>query len=188
MAEGWVWRLVLFSARADSGTTALAIELANRYMQSAFCSWYSTGGSISGLLEPLTAQELNATGAVKGSTGKIFEKFAVNDVDAAGGGGEYTVQIGFGCALALPSGTETRELTLCVPQLVQRCHPAHCRRVWAVPRTAALPAHRHQRRCQRHVVDQCHFGGQAVEGFPHPARTVRSKGKAREARRACKCN
>jgi len=76
---------------------AIAIEIANRYMQVAFCSWYSTGGSIPGVLEQLSMQELNMTGqAVPGESGNIFEKFNLTDVDAAGGGGEYKVQIGFG--------------------------------------------------------------------------------------------
>jgi alpha,alpha-trehalase len=68
---------------------AIAIEFANRYLQVALCSWYSTGGSIPGLLDQLSAQELNITGnAVPGGTGNIFEKFNLTDVDAAGGGGE----------------------------------------------------------------------------------------------------
>lgn len=82
-------------------------------MQGAFCSWYSTGGSISGLLNQLPLKELNATGTYKGGqAGVMFEKasravlavdwelisaqFNATDIDAAGGGGEYTVQVGFG--------------------------------------------------------------------------------------------
>jgi hypothetical protein len=84
-----------------------------RYMQAAFCTWYSTGGEISGLLTQLPLSDLNATGTYTGSTGTrytcigldkslmtgtgvMFEKFNATDTDAAGGGGEYTVQIGFG--------------------------------------------------------------------------------------------
>lgn len=55
--------------------TALAIEYANRYMQSTFCSWYSTGGGIPGLLEPLSPEALNATGAQSTDQGHMFEKF-----------------------------------------------------------------------------------------------------------------
>jgi alpha,alpha-trehalase len=82
-------------------------------MQGAFCSWYSTGGSINGLLTQLPLSQLNATGSYSnGSTGVMFEKvswrsshpggleltqqFNATDIDAAGGGGEYTVQVGFG--------------------------------------------------------------------------------------------
>ncbi|WVR09451.1 hypothetical protein IAU60_006518 [Kwoniella sp. DSM 27419] len=76
---------------------ALSIEYANRYMGAAFCSWYSTGGSIDGLLTQLPLSDLNSTGTFKaGEAGVMFEKFNATDTDAAGGGGEYTVQIGFG--------------------------------------------------------------------------------------------
>ncbi|EJT47475.1 hypothetical protein A1Q1_03730 [Trichosporon asahii var. asahii CBS 2479] len=78
----------------------LALEIAARYLNSAFCSWYSTGGQLNGTLQRLPLSELNATGTyheepgVEG--GKMFEKFNITDLDAAGGGGEYTVQVGFG--------------------------------------------------------------------------------------------
>ncbi|OWZ37132.1 alpha,alpha-trehalase [Cryptococcus neoformans c8] len=76
---------------------ALSIEFANRYLGAAFCSWYSTGGEISGLLTQLPLSDLNATGTYTSEqSGVMFEKFNVTDTDAAGGGGEYTVQVGFG--------------------------------------------------------------------------------------------
>ena len=74
----------------------LAIAVANRYTTAAFCSWYSTGGSVPGLLSQLSTQDLNATGADSSSTGQMFEKFSPFDADAAGAGGEYTVVTGFG--------------------------------------------------------------------------------------------
>lgn len=75
----------------------LAIEYANRYLQASFCSWYSTGGSIPGVLQSLNASQ---PGVAPNSTsvatiGNIFEKFNLTDVDAAGGGGEYAVVVGF---------------------------------------------------------------------------------------------
>ncbi|KAF9464208.1 trehalase [Collybia nuda] len=76
-------------------------ELANRYMSSAFCSWYhnkkrrATGGSIEGILPRLSDPELNVTQSVN-NTGNMFEKFSNLDIDSAGRGGEYTVQAGFG--------------------------------------------------------------------------------------------
>lgn len=74
-----------------------AIEIANRYLQASFCSWYSTGGSIPGVLQSLNASQPgvapNSTAAA--TIGNIFEKFNVSDVDAAGGGGEYEVVVGF---------------------------------------------------------------------------------------------
>ncbi|KAG9090205.1 hypothetical protein FRC06_001168 [Ceratobasidium sp. 370] len=75
---------------------ALVRELANRYVSAAFCSWYSTGGSIPGLLQQLPPAELNATNSDPSSQGHMFEKFSALDVDQAGSGGEYTVQDGFG--------------------------------------------------------------------------------------------
>ncbi|ODO11102.1 hypothetical protein I350_01704 [Cryptococcus amylolentus CBS 6273] len=76
---------------------ALSIEYANRYLGAAFCSWYSTGGEIDGLLTQLSLSDLNVTGTyTEGQSGVMFEKFNVTDTDAAGGGGEYTVQVGFG--------------------------------------------------------------------------------------------
>lgn len=75
----------------------MAIEIANRYMTDAFCSWYSTGGSLPGVLEQLPISDLNSTGTyTPESKGHMFEKFNVTDPDAAGGGGEYEVVIGFG--------------------------------------------------------------------------------------------
>jgi alpha,alpha-trehalase len=44
---------------------ALQRELANRYMASAFCSWWATGGSIPGVVPRLSNAELNVTGSVK---------------------------------------------------------------------------------------------------------------------------
>ncbi|ODQ51086.1 glycoside hydrolase [Saitoella complicata NRRL Y-17804] len=65
----------------------LTIEIAQRYMDSAFCSWYATGGSVPNVLPQLPGES---------ATGNIFEKFNASDIDAAGGGGEYTVAVGFG--------------------------------------------------------------------------------------------
>lgn len=46
-----------------------------RYMQAAFCSWYSTGGEIEGILTQLPLSDLNATGTYTGgSAGVMFEK------------------------------------------------------------------------------------------------------------------
>jgi alpha,alpha-trehalase len=66
----------------------LALRIAQRYLDSTFCTWYATGGSTS--LTP-KLQGLSA-----GAKGTIFEKYAENATDLAGGGGEYTVVEGFG--------------------------------------------------------------------------------------------
>ncbi|KAI0036264.1 Six-hairpin glycosidase-like protein [Vararia minispora EC-137] len=74
---------------------ALVRELANRYIASALCSWYSTGGEIDGLLPRLSDAALNLSGSI-GNTGNMFEKFSIRNIDVGGSGGEYTVQAGFG--------------------------------------------------------------------------------------------
>ncbi|ORY93580.1 Six-hairpin glycosidase-like protein [Syncephalastrum racemosum] len=67
--------------------TPMADVLAERYIASAFCSWYETGGSVPGQLQKLSNQT---------DVGHMFEKLSVTDIGNAGGGGEYTVQAGFG--------------------------------------------------------------------------------------------
>ncbi|KAF8319627.1 trehalase-domain-containing protein [Clavulina sp. PMI_390] len=79
----------------EAWNAVLARELANRYMSAVFCSWYSTGGSIDGLLPRLPDSVLNSTFSLN-NTGNMFEKESMFDVDIAGSGGEYTVQAGFG--------------------------------------------------------------------------------------------
>jgi alpha,alpha-trehalase len=87
----------LFTNSTEPWPKQMVIEIANRYMTDAFCSWYSTGGSIPGVLQQLPLSDLNATGTfTPDQAGHMFEKFNATDPDAAGGGGEYTVQIGFG--------------------------------------------------------------------------------------------
>jgi len=54
---------------------------------------FSTGGSIPGLLAQLPAEQLNVTGSTPASTGHMYEKLNLLDIDAAGFGGEYTVQV-----------------------------------------------------------------------------------------------
>ncbi|KAI8996764.1 trehalase [Pilobolus umbonatus] len=63
-----------------------AKDLADRYVRSAFCGWYRTGGSIPGILNKLDTPD----------NGHMFEKYDVNDVGASGGLGEYVSQVGFG--------------------------------------------------------------------------------------------
>ncbi|KAG8769519.1 hypothetical protein FRC12_004904 [Ceratobasidium sp. 428] len=84
------------ATKGEKWRDALVRQLANRYVSAAFCSWYSTGGSIPGLLQQLPPAELNATNSDPSSEGHMFEKFSALDVDQAGSGGEYTVQDGFG--------------------------------------------------------------------------------------------
>lgn len=69
-------------------TQDLALELAQRYLDSTYCTWRVTGGSIPDEGVP---QLPNSEG-----NGTIFEKYADSSTNAAGGGGEYTVVEGFG--------------------------------------------------------------------------------------------
>ncbi|KAK4635912.1 Trehalase [Fulvia fulva] len=71
-------------------TQDLALEIAQRYLDSAFCTWRETGGSTSSLP---TLENIEPDNDFDGA---IFEKYDSTDVTAFGGGGEYTVQTGFG--------------------------------------------------------------------------------------------
>lgn len=66
----------------------LALRLGQRYLDSTFCTWYATGGSTSETpkLESVSDKE----------DGIMFEKYADNATNTAGGGGEYEVVEGFG--------------------------------------------------------------------------------------------
>lgn len=67
---------------------ALALRLAQRYLDMTFCTWYATGGS--------TSQTPKLQGLGPDAVGTMFEKYADNATNIAGSGGEYTVVEGFG--------------------------------------------------------------------------------------------
>ena len=67
---------------------SLALELGQRYLNSAFCTWYATGGS--------TSETPQLKGFSSKDKGIMFEKYADNATNVAGGGGEYEVVEGFG--------------------------------------------------------------------------------------------
>jgi alpha,alpha-trehalase len=67
-------------------TQDLALELAQRYLDSLYCTWRVTGGSTDDVPQLPNAQ----------GNGTIFEKYADESTNAAGGGGEYEVVEGFG--------------------------------------------------------------------------------------------
>jgi alpha,alpha-trehalase len=67
-------------------TQDLALQLAQRYLDSLYCTWRVTGGS---------TDEVPQLPGSQGN-GTIFEKYADESTNAAGGGGEYTVVEGFG--------------------------------------------------------------------------------------------
>ncbi|KAH6612084.1 Six-hairpin glycosidase-like protein [Boeremia exigua] len=73
-AEDYIW------------TQDLALRLAQRYTDSLYCTWRSTGGA--------TDEVPQLPGA--DGNGTIFEKYSDEAINARGGGGEYTVVEGFG--------------------------------------------------------------------------------------------
>ncbi|KAF2119237.1 Six-hairpin glycosidase-like protein [Lophiotrema nucula] len=69
-------------------TQDIALRLAQRYLDSAFCTWRVTGGS--------TPDSPRLQGFSGNETGIMFEKYSDESTNAAGGGGEYAVVEGFG--------------------------------------------------------------------------------------------
>lgn len=69
-------------------TQELALNLTQRYVDSTFCTWRSTGGS--------TTNFPQLEGAEEDAVGIMFEKYADSEINAVGGGGEYEVVEGFG--------------------------------------------------------------------------------------------
>jgi alpha,alpha-trehalase len=67
-------------------TQELALKLAQRYLDSLYCTWRVTGGATDEVPQLPNSQ----------GNGTIFEKYADESTNAAGGGGEYTVVEGFG--------------------------------------------------------------------------------------------
>lgn len=67
-------------------TQDLALRLAQRYLDSLYCTWRSTGGA---------TQEVPQLPGAQGN-GTIFEKYSDAAINARGGGGEYEVVEGFG--------------------------------------------------------------------------------------------
>ncbi|GAB1310041.1 Trehalase [Madurella fahalii] len=66
----------------------LSLRLAQRYVDSTFCTWYATGGS--------TSETPQLQGVSPDATGTMFEKYSDAAINVAGGGGEYEVVEGFG--------------------------------------------------------------------------------------------
>jgi alpha,alpha-trehalase len=59
----------------------IAKELAQRYVESGFCGWWATGGTIPGNV----SNQGHST-----DTGHMFEKFNVTVIGRSGGGGEVS--------------------------------------------------------------------------------------------------
>ncbi|SPN97041.1 probable trehalase precursor [Cephalotrichum gorgonifer] len=71
-----------------AATRDLALSLAQRYLDSTFCTWYATGGS--------TSETPQLDGFTDEDKGAMFEKYDDSATNVAGGGGEYEVVEGFG--------------------------------------------------------------------------------------------
>lgn len=69
-------------------TQDLSLRLAQRYLDSTFCTWFATGGT--------TDETPQLQGLGPEDVGIMFEKYADNSTNVAGGGGEYEVVEGFG--------------------------------------------------------------------------------------------
>ncbi|KAI1657822.1 glycoside hydrolase family 37 protein [Daldinia decipiens] len=69
-------------------TQDLSLKLAQRYLDSTFCTWRATGGS--------TDETPKLEGLGPENVGIMFEKYADDSTNVAGGGGEYEVVEGFG--------------------------------------------------------------------------------------------
>ncbi|KAK7951450.1 glycoside hydrolase family 37 protein [Apiospora aurea] len=69
-------------------TQELSLDLAQRYLDSTFCTWRATGGS--------TSETPQLQGLDPSDQGIMFEKYGDNSTNAVGGGGEYEVVEGFG--------------------------------------------------------------------------------------------
>uniref|UniRef100_A0A0B7K750 Trehalase n=1 Tax=Bionectria ochroleuca TaxID=29856 RepID=A0A0B7K750_BIOOC len=67
----------------------LALRLGQRYLDSTFCTWLATGGGS-------TSETPKLQGLSDQDVGIMFEKYADNSTNRAGGGGEYEVVEGFG--------------------------------------------------------------------------------------------
>ncbi|RYP54887.1 hypothetical protein DL768_000451 [Monosporascus sp. mg162] len=73
---------------------ALALRIAQRYLDSTFCTWRATGGSTSEL--PRLGDDVLGEDHGDDARGVMFEKYSNAAIDAAGSGGEYEVVEGFG--------------------------------------------------------------------------------------------
>jgi len=67
-------------------TQDLSLRIAQRYLDSLYCTWRVTGGATDEVPQLPDSQ----------GNGTIFEKYSDESTNAAGGGGEYTVVEGFG--------------------------------------------------------------------------------------------
>ncbi|KAJ1664188.1 hypothetical protein IW140_004217 [Coemansia sp. RSA 1813] len=93
--QQWDWPMawpplqyVMMQAALNTKRQKLAHRIAQSYVNSVFCAWYNTGGSIPNVLPQLLGQT---------DTGHMFEKFNSSSIgQSVAQSGEYEVQTGFG--------------------------------------------------------------------------------------------
>jgi alpha,alpha-trehalase len=94
------------SSDTELWSDTLIRSLANRFVASALCSWYATGGQLNLSTQegrdrwppqpvPESTADTDPTAAAA-SPGHMFEKYSQTSTSASGAGGEYQVQVGFG--------------------------------------------------------------------------------------------
>ncbi|KAI1456949.1 glycoside hydrolase family 37 protein [Annulohypoxylon moriforme] len=130
-------------------TQDLSLELAQRYLDSTFCTWRATGGS--------TDETPQLEGFGPGDTGIMFEKYADNSTNVAGGGGEYEVVEGFGWTNGV--------LIWAVDMFANKLKRPDCGNLTA--------ANTSQQDKKRGIIGQ-----RAVELAPHDARWITRLGRA----------
>ncbi|PWN19219.1 glycoside hydrolase [Microstroma glucosiphilum] len=93
------------SSDTELWTDTLIRSLANRFVASSLCSWYATGGQLNLSTQagrdrwppqPVPAGTSDTGTTAAASPGQMFEKYSQTSIAAAGAGGEYQVQVGFG--------------------------------------------------------------------------------------------
>ncbi|PVH98105.1 glycoside hydrolase family 37 protein [Periconia macrospinosa] len=72
-------------------TQSLALSLAQRYLDSTYCTWQATASKASN-----STSSSSSSSSKNATQGIMFEKYSDVSTDAAGGGGEYAVVEGFG--------------------------------------------------------------------------------------------
>ncbi|KAI2777291.1 glycoside hydrolase family 37 protein [Daldinia loculata] len=128
----------------------LSLKLAQRYLDSTFCTWRATGGS--------TDETPKLEGLGPDNVGIMFEKYADDSTNVAGGGGEYEVVEGFGWTNGV--------LIWAVDTFGNKLKRPDCGNL-----TAA--------NVDRKLRKRDSFGQRAVELSPYDARWIANPGRAR---------
>ncbi|KAJ9067325.1 hypothetical protein DSO57_1000904 [Entomophthora muscae] len=80
---------LLKDQQSQAQVKTITHQVAQTYVNTTFCAWYNSGGSVQGSLP-------KKAGLSEQQTGYMYEKYNVTVMGGAGGGGEYEIQTGFG--------------------------------------------------------------------------------------------